>query len=439
MYNLIVIGYSDTSWFEAGEVKLPKERYLEYTEEEVKQAFESSYIKAQNLPCLIMQEGDNPEIHLCKLNKVEPSKPNIKISFTVIQKSVFTLNQVDTKRFKIADFERYRTHWSIKNISLSNLIDSIEINNKIKQTFKDNFAKFNTIDINATHGSSLTAEFTTDYDLIKSVNDFIEKILLIENNGEYINFYRGHSNHTYKLEPSLFRKTENGNFQYLEKEQKIYNELLTNNFNEFSSDRTTFDRLVRMQHFSLPTRLLDISSNPLIGLYFACKGSNGKHGDVILVQVPETVIKYFDSDTATCIANLCKLSNKEKENLLLQDQTNIEYKNTRDKLLHYIKDDKPYFVDCIKDEDLHKVLCIKGKLTNTRINAQSGAFLLFGNDSNLQDTNDFGFNIQHFHIDKDSKSDILKQLDLLNVNESTLFPYLENTAKYISNKYKNND
>ncbi|MBW4236742.1 FRG domain-containing protein [Enterobacter roggenkampii] len=32
--------------------------------------------------------------------------------------------------------------------------------------------------------------------------------------------------------------------------------------NEFSSDKTMFDRLVRMQHFGLPTRLLDVTSNP---------------------------------------------------------------------------------------------------------------------------------------------------------------------------------
>lgn len=31
--------------------------------------------------------------------------------------------------------------------------------------------------------------------------------------------------------------------------------------------------------------------------------------------------------------------------------------------------------------------------------------------------------------------DVLKQLDQLNINESTVFPYIENSAKYIAQKF----
>ena len=37
-----------------------------------------------------------------------------------------------------------------------------------------------------------------------------------------------------------------------------------------------------------------------------------------------------------------------------------------------------------------------------------------------------------------NKESILRELDLLNINESTVFPYIENSAKYVSNKYKFN-
>jgi hypothetical protein len=36
------------------------------------------------------------------------------------------------------------------------------------------------------------------------------------------------------------------------------------------------------------------------------------------------------------------------------------------------------------------------------------------------------------------KASILEELDLLNINESTVFPYIENSAKYVAEKYKFN-
>ena len=91
----------------------------------------------------------------------------------------------------------------------------------------------------------------------------------------------------------------------------------------------------------------------------------------------------------------------------------------------------------IKD-NIKDVICIKSKFTNPRINAQSGSFLLFGLDAKLEDENDFDFKINHYLIQPENKSKILRELDLLNINESTVFPYLENSAKYISNKFKKN-
>ncbi|TNS77803.1 FRG domain-containing protein, partial [Escherichia coli] len=130
-----------------------------------------------------------------------------------------------------------------------------------------------------------------------------------------ITFYRGHSKSSYELVPSLYRKNQNGTYRHLASESDLVREILSARPNEFKEDKFTIDKLVRMQHYGLPTRLLDITSNPLIALYFACCSNPDENGQVIAFSTNRKKIKYFDSDTVSCIANLSLLSYEELEKL----------------------------------------------------------------------------------------------------------------------------
>lgn len=451
MFNFIVIG-DDESWLKSGEGIVHKSRFPEYTTQETLSKLPDDNLSMlahiRKLPTLFTYEGDNSKIFLTYINEVKlKDKWRLSLFFNVSDLLSFDFADIEENigKFDIKDFEKYRQHWSIKSGDLKDLINNCtKIECEKKGLLIEHINQNSPIQIVAPSSINANSEFgdlnvSTKLKNIDGVKNFIEQIITDEDNKNEnrINFYRGHSNSSYKLEPSLFRKNENtGEFFYLEQEDIIYRELLSNNFNDFHEDSSTFDRLVRMQHFSLPTRLLDITSNPLIALYFACKGNEEKDGDVISINVDNKAIKYFDSDTATCISNLCKLSFQEKEKIAFELQ-DINHQTVMAKLLHYIKEDKPYFEDRIVD-DIKNVICIKSKFTNPRINAQSGLFLLFGLDAKLEDENDFNFKITHYLIQPENKSKILRELDLLNINESTVFPYLENSAKYISNKFKKN-
>lgn len=61
--------------------------------------------------------------------------------------------------------------------------------------------------------------------------------------------------------------------------------------------------------------MLDTSTNPLIALYFACRSSRDIVGEVIRVTLSRGNVKYYDSDTVACLANLALLDDEVRQNI----------------------------------------------------------------------------------------------------------------------------
>lgn len=262
---------------------------------------------------------------------------------------------------------------------------------------------------------------------------FMWTIFRTEKKGTVELFYRGHSKKDkYMLKPSVFRRQ-----CYRQNEDRLFRELLLLNPAEFSGDDSTVDKLVRMQHHSLPTWLLDITSNPLMALYFACKSNRDDSGEVIVLKIKRKDIKFFDSDTVSCIANLSKLSTaykKEINTLLSKDEFNDSHPIQM--LLHFIKEEKPYFQAVIEPTDMNRVICVRTKFNNSRIASQVGASLLFGLNAKLPEEGNSEIGIERIPVPAAKKKRILRELDALNINESTVFPYIESSARYLAAKYK---
>ena len=87
---------------------------------------------------------------------------------------------------------------------------------------------------------------------------------------------------------------------------------------------------------------------------------------------------------------------------------------------------------------MSSVIVVRSKSSNQRIVAQSGAFLLFGDNAAFEET-EAAVNPHEDALVKvmkikagDGKRRILDALDQLNINESTVYPSLERSAVYIS-------
>lgn len=427
MYNLLVtakIGAWDEPFYE-----YDKSRFLEYTTESIAEAFKSlspSLIETlKAYPCLFAYEGDEEDLRVGRFTSIKERGIKLFIEFEFDQNIPpipYDVIKPIAPLLDIRDWEMNRTHWAVKDEDLferliaANVINQEQIQESTKQE-KPPVKK------------STNPKVTT-------VQGFIGKVLSSERESGSEVFYRGHSNKSkYKLEPSLFRKDDDGNYLYLDNEHILYRELIVSNSADFQSDEYTLDRLVRMQHYSLPTRLLDITSNPLIALYFACKSALEEDGEVIIFSMSRGEVKYFDSDVASCISNLARLPKEEKDNINLEGE-DFNAQVSVKRLVHFIREEKPYFEPKIIPDDLRKIVCVKGKQSNDRISSQSGAFLLYGLDAVMNEEGTQEITVTRITVA--NKPAILKELDLLNINESTVFPYIENSAKYVADKYKFN-
>lgn len=270
---------------------------------------------------------------------------------------------------------------------------------------------------------------------IHSLLTFIRQIRLLKNDEDYVYFFRGHSDAAkFKIEPSIYR-----NNNLINSEHIMFKELVSHNPEEFKNCNSGMEHLVKMQHYSLPTRLLDITLNPLIALYFAVSEYNNKHGEVVVFKIPKKDIKYYDSDTVSVLSNIAKCDNSfECDDSLSKKEFNKQGHIAL--LLHQIGFEKPHFQKIIEPNDINRVLCVKVKQSNPRIINQSGAFLLFG--VNKQKTEKADIEISWLPLKENDKlliykkEKIKKDLELMGITTSFVYPEMENYARKLKEIYQ---
>ena len=264
---------------------------------------------------------------------------------------------------------------------------------------------------------------------------------------EPVFYFRGHRRKSWDLRPSVMR-----NHKLREAERDMLLDIMTQQPSAFKGLDSALAEWVLAQHHGLKTRLLDVTRNPLVALFYAChdgdhngQGTEDAHMHIFAAQKP--LIKTFRSDAISVIANFSKLSQIEQGVLLgKRGQGDREssggYLEIMERLYYLIHREKPYFHERIDPRDFFKVFVIEPQQSFDRIRVQSSAFLISGFHEQFDRKTilqivpgTLVYNHYVLTVPCSCKKSILDELRLLNIVRETLFPGLDETARAITKQY----
>ena len=266
-------------------------------------------------------------------------------------------------------------------------------------------------------------------------------------------YYRGEASGDWCLTPSVMRTA-----RFRESEAEMLVEIRSRRPQDFASETTAIGHMVIARHHELPTRLLDVTSNPLIALFHAVsKTAKANNGRVHIFVLPHSMVKPFNSDTVSIVANFARLPRGE-QNLLLgktKEDTKYDvdpsgpprsggyrYRAALEHLYQLIQEEKPSFAERIDPRDFLRVFIVEPQRSFERLRAQSGAFLLSGLHDRYEEKNikEWNSDIPMYHhfvltVPARAKDGIREELSMVNITRENLFPSLEETAKAITSQH----
>ncbi|MDM8323582.1 FRG domain-containing protein [Bifidobacterium pullorum] len=285
---------------------------------------------------------------------------------------------------------------------------------------------------------------------IQSVPDFLERVFTNKEEGFYHGvadlrvMFRGQANLEWCPLPAAFRTRED----FLKEHFYIreYERLMPDK----CAGKSGMDILIDAQHYGIPTRLLDITSNALVALFFACGESrSGNESEeerladgVVIQYAPAPVFMYYDP----VFSVYAEYVRRYKDGIHFSD-------SWKDSLIDDVRNSDGRF-SCNAASAVESLMSdrvwpffILPKYSNDRIASQQGAFLLYttplvkkkGSGCRdgvfmFPDEVQYEFEKQinfRYVIPAEVKKDILVQLDSIGVNEARLFPDVEHRAKSI--------